>query len=358
MTRGSSQSAANESKSSVAAEIRSATDTSDSLMFYKADFHIWRYPVIAPAPTELFEAAINGTISGTEDRTQYFTYTMSDEPTRVQGDAGLSAQFDDYNPIHEEGNLFSYPTTIEDTPGYKDKQADLSLALEKTLGGDYTEELIFSQQVTDITSLKTTARDQRNGNLSLTLGWPKIVAGSLSANSMKGQEIGDSSSFTKSYQSSEKFKAIFVSPKLGFNADYVSYLMKMRAYADAAGVMNMAFAVDLADDPAAWPWRTTGNGSVYSQKPDPSLVLPTSYNRYSDSEDLIKWTVNIDERSATQIRGIRFYDDDVIQREAECGKGAFKDDQCRAGTRRRHRRLLRLPLCERQLCAVKKTVAY
>lgn len=307
-----SLSAANNSSASTAATITSKTDTSDSLMFYKADFHIWRYPVIAPAPTGLFGAAINGTISGTEDGTQYFTYTMSDEPTRVQGDAGQSSQFDDYNPIHEEGNLFSYPTTIESTPGYADKQADLSLALEKTLGGDYTEELIFSQQVTDITSLKTTAKDQRNGNLSLTLGWPKIVAGSLSANSMRGQEIGDSSSFTKSYQSSEGFKADFASPKLGFNADYVAYLMKMRAYADAAGVMNMAFAVDLADDTAAWLWRTTGNGSVYAQKPDPSLILPTRYSRYKDSEDLIKWTVNLDERSATQICGIRFYDNDNL----------------------------------------------
>ena len=129
---------------------------------------------------------------------------------------------------------------------------------------------------------------------------------------MKGQEIGDSSSFTKSYQSSEGFKADFASPKLGFNADYVSYLMKMRAYADAEGVMNMAFAVDLADEPAAWLWRTTGNGSVYAQKPDPSLILPTLYSRYKDSEDLIKWTVNIDERSATQIRGIRFYDNDNL----------------------------------------------
>ncbi len=318
--RGTSQSLsmANESKISTAAEISSATDTSDSLMFYKADFHIWRYPVIAPAPEGFFDETkplndpFNGTISVTEDGTQYFTCTMSDVTTRVQGDAGQSSQFDDYNPIHEEGNLFSYPTTIEGTPGYADKQAELSLALEKTLGGNYTEELTFSQQVTDITSLKTIAKNQRNGSLSLNIGWPKIASGSLSASGTAGQEIGDSSSFTKSYQSSEGFKASLVSPKLGFNADYVSYLMKMRAYADAAGVMNMAFAVDLADNKNAWLWRTTGNGSVYAQKPDPSLILPTRYSRYKDSEDLVKWTVNLDERSATQIRGIRFYDNDNL----------------------------------------------
>lgn len=318
--RGTSQSlsTANKSKISAAATISSATDTSDSLMFYKADFHIWRYPVTAPAPAGFFDETkplndpFNGTISVTEDGTQYFTCTMSDEPTRVQGDAGQSSQFDDYNPIHEEGNLFSYPTTIEDTPGYADKQAELSLAFEKTLGGDYLEELIFSQQVTDIESLKTTAKNQQNGSLSLNIGWPEVLKPSISANVMSGQEIGDSSSFTKSYQSSEKFKASLVSPKLGFNADYVSYLMNMRAYADAAGVMNMAFAVNLADNKNAWLWRTTGNGSVYSLKPDPSLVLPTRYNRYKDSEDLVRWVANIDKRSATQIRGIRFYDNDNL----------------------------------------------
>lgn len=128
-----SLSAANNSSASTAATITSKTDTSDSLMFYKADFHIWRYPVIAPAPTGLFGAAINGTISGTEDGTQYFTYTMSDEPTRVQGDAGQSSQFDDYNPIHEEGNLFSYPTTIESTPATRTNRRTFRSRLRRRL---------------------------------------------------------------------------------------------------------------------------------------------------------------------------------------------------------------------------------
>lgn len=305
-----SLSIANNSAVSTAATISSATDTSDSLMFYEADFHIWRYPVLAPAPTGLFGAAIDGSISGTEDGTQYFSYTMSDEPTRVQGDAGQSSQFDDYNPIHEEGNLFSYPTTIETTPGYADKQADLSIATNSTLGGgDYTEELIFSRQVTNIASLKTTSKSKWNGSLSFNLGVPKILEGSLGFSGLIGKEIGDSASFTKSYQSSEKFQVDFISPVLGFNSDNVAYLMKMRGYADAAGVMNMAFAVDLASA-NAWLWRAQ-NGSVYSQKPDPSLVLPSRYGRYKDSsngDEIIRWTANIDEISATQLRGIRFYD--------------------------------------------------
>ncbi|MDR1515189.1 MAG: hypothetical protein LBS45_05800 [Synergistaceae bacterium] len=309
----SSISEANKSSASVSMNLSSSTDTSDNLMFYKADFHIWRYPVVAPAPDGFFGTPVGGTISGTPDGTQYLTYTMSDEPTRVQGDAGQSSQFDEYNPIHEEGNLFSYPTTIEATPGYAQKQNDLSLEDQKTLGGAFTEDLVFSSQVTDINSLKTTAKTQFNGSLSLSLGIPKLAEGSLSASSAHGHEIGDSSTFTKSYQSSEKFHVSLPSPILGFNFDYAAYLLKMRAFSDAAGVMNMAFAVDLADNPNAWLWRAT-NGSVYSQKPDPALVLPGRYNRVRDistGTELIRWTANTDAQSATQIRGIWFYDKDA-----------------------------------------------
>ncbi|MDR3321971.1 MAG: VCBS repeat-containing protein, partial [Synergistaceae bacterium] len=308
----SSLSEANKSSTSVSMSLSSATDTSDNLMFYKADFHIWRYPILGQAPAELFGTPAGGTIAGTPDGTQYFTYTMSDEPTRVQGDAGQSSQFDDYNPIHEEGNLFSYPTTIEATPGYAQKQSDLSIEDQKTLGGTFTEDLVFSSQVTDIDSLKTTAKTQFNGSLSLSMGIPKLLEGSLSASAMHGNEIGDSSTFTKSYQSSEKFHVNLPSPTLGFNFDYAAYLLKMRAFSDAAGVMSMAFAVDLADNPNAWLWRA-GNGSIYSEKPDPALVLPARYNRVKDistGSELIRWVANTDAQSATQIRGIWFYDKD------------------------------------------------
>lgn len=304
---------ANKSSVSVGMNMSSSTDTSDNLMFYKSDYHIWRYPIVAPVPAELFGEPTGGTISGEEDGTQYFTYTMSDEPTRVEGDAGQSSQFDDYNPIHEEGNLFSYPTTIEATPGYSEKQTALSLENQKTLGGAFTEDLIFSRQTSEITSLKTTARNQFNGSLSLNLGWPKIAEGSLSAGAMFGDEVGDSSTFTKGYQASEKFQVAFPAPILGFNFDYVAYLLKMRAYSDAAGVMNMAFAVDLADNPNAWLWRTGGD-SVYAKKPDPALVLPGRYNRIRDirsGSEIIRWVANADAQSATQIRGIWFRDKDL-----------------------------------------------
>ncbi|MDR1579395.1 MAG: VCBS repeat-containing protein, partial [Synergistaceae bacterium] len=309
----SSLSEANKSSASVSMSLSSSTDTSDNLMFYKADFHTWRYPVADPAPDDFFGAPIGADISGTPDGTKYLTYTMSDEPARVQGDPGHSSQFDEYNPIHEEGNLFSYPTTIEATPGYAQKQSDLSLEDQKTLGGGFTEDLVFSKQVTDISSLKTTAKTQFNGSLSLNLGIAKLANGSLSASGTHGHEIGDSGTFTKSYQSSEKFRVSLPSPIMGFNFGYAAYLLKMRAFSDAAGVMNMAFAVDLADNPNAWLWRAD-DGSVYSRKPDPALVLPGRFqrNRYiSNGAELIGWFANTDARSATQIRGIWFYDKDA-----------------------------------------------
>ena len=46
------------------------------------------------------------------------TFSLCDEPINANGGVGQSSQFDDYNPIHEEGNLFSYPTKLENIPYY------------------------------------------------------------------------------------------------------------------------------------------------------------------------------------------------------------------------------------------------
>jgi hypothetical protein len=127
---------------------------------------------------------------------------------------------------------------------------------------------------------------------------------------MFGNEIGDSGTYTKSYQSSEKFQVTLPSPTLSFPAAYVAYLLKMRAYSDAAGVMNLGFAIDLRDDKTAWLWRD--GGSVYSMKPDPSLVLPGRYGM-AKSDDRVTnvFVPNKDPHSATQIRSIWFYDEDA-----------------------------------------------
>ena len=65
------------------------------------------------------------------------------------GDAGQSAQFDDYNPIHEGGNLFSYPTEVENTPYYGELQQELSKRLNSTVGGRTVLDLAVSQVMTD-----------------------------------------------------------------------------------------------------------------------------------------------------------------------------------------------------------------
>ena len=306
-TTSAVQTKANDKKASVAMSMETKSSTYDNLLLYKADFHIWRYPVIGQAPPELFGKPSGGTISGKEDGTQYLTYTMSDKPTGVVG-TGFSSNFDDYSPIHEEGNLFSYPTKVENTPGYADKQVDYSFASDSDFVSPITRELTLFNNVTGSKSYKTTVKNEYSGSLSLNLG-AKVLNAPLSANASFGSEIGDSSTYTKSYQKTEKFQVKLPSPNMkGFLSTYVDYLLKMGAYSDAAGVINMAFAVDLSSAANAWLWRLS-NGSVYSVMPDPSLVLPGRYGTAKDSSDLLYFTANIDRYSATQIRGIRFYDE-------------------------------------------------
>ena len=76
---------------------------------------------------------------------------------------------------------------------------------------------------------------------------------------------------------SEKFTVTLNNAQLPFNSSYVKHLIETQLYADAAGVMKVAFAVDLADSNAL-VWRNAPGG-LYTDKPDPALVLPARYNR-------------------------------------------------------------------------------
>jgi len=305
------QSEANKNKASTSMSISSSTATGDNLMSYSADFHIWRYPVIGQVPSGFLVDPTGGTISGEDDGTQYFTYTMSDTPDPPKVGVGPSSQFDDYNPSHEEGNLFSYPSTIEGIPGYSNSQTDLAIGSDIAYGSGSTFGLDFSNEAMGSKGSKTTAKNEFNGSLSFNLA-PPVVRLSGSANAMFGFEVGNSSTFTKSNKTSEKIMASLPAPSSTvFDAKNVGHTLKMRAYSDAAGVMNMAFAVDMSTTPTSNPWLWTPYGdtvSVYQKFPDPSLLLPGKYDMAEDKIFGFKVDPHKQRITATQIRGIWFYD--------------------------------------------------
>ena len=301
------ENAANSSQATVATTITSVTDGSDNVVLYKTDRHVWRYPVLGPAP-QAPDAPLEEGEKLNGDR--FMTFSLCDAPTIVQGDAGQSAQFDDYNPIHEEGNLFSYPTKVENTPYYGELQQVLSNRLNSTVGGRTVLDLAVSQVTTDVSGLTTKSKKAVNGSLNVSLGAPKVFSVGVTSTVGYSNELTNTETFTKTYQESEKFTVTLNNAQLPFNSSYVKHLIETQLYADAAGVMKVAFGVDLADSNAL-VWRSTP-GSLYADKPDPALVLPARYNRrvqLSESGTTrVVWSANEDRLSATQVRGIGFWD--------------------------------------------------
>ena len=302
------ESKANSSQATVATTITSVTDGSDNVVLYKTDRHVWRYPVLGPAP-QAPDAPLEEGEKLNGDR--FMTFSLCDAPTIVQGDAGQSLQFDDYNPIHEEGNLFSYPTKVENTPYYGDLQRVLSNRLNSAVGGRTVLDLAVSQVESDVSGVTTKSKKAANGSLNVSLGAPKVFSVGVTSTVGYSNELTNTETFTKTYQESEKFTVTLNNAQLPFNSSYVKHLIETQLYADAAGVMKVAFAVDLADSNAL-VWRNAPGG-LYADKPDPALVLPARYNRrvqLSESGTTrVVWSANEDRLSATQVRGIGFRDE-------------------------------------------------
>ena len=196
------ESKANSSQATVATTITSVTDGSDNVVLYKTDRHVWRYPVLGPGP-QAPDAPLGEGEKLNGDR--FMTFSLCDAPTVVQGDAGQSAQFDDYNPIHEEGNLFSYPTEVENTPYYGELQQELSKRLNSTVGGRTVLDLAVSQVTTDVSGLTTKSKKAVNGSLNVSLGAPKIFSVGVTSTVGYSNELTNTETFTKTYQESEKF---------------------------------------------------------------------------------------------------------------------------------------------------------
>ena len=102
----------------------------DSQLFYTTRTHVWRYPVKPPVPAWL----VGKQESGSEKARNgdfYITVVAPDQPITGSSKSlqsvkqGRYADNALYQPIHEEGNLFSYPTTLSRIPGYAARQFSL-----------------------------------------------------------------------------------------------------------------------------------------------------------------------------------------------------------------------------------------
>lgn len=118
-----SESYTNGSQVTTTMTFSSSTNYCDNAVYYGSTMHVWRYPVLKPVHKDFRgQLELYDDPSMYENPTMFLTYTMCDEVAEHSGDPGMY-----YNATHEEGNLFSYPTSIKGVAGYNEEKNQMTL---------------------------------------------------------------------------------------------------------------------------------------------------------------------------------------------------------------------------------------
>ncbi len=272
----------------------------DSLMAYQTKYHVWSYP-IDPVP-EWYKTAVKTSMDVSKLQKMQYSVTMTEQPGLYQGD------LESYNAKHEEGNLFSYPTTLNAITDLNNPNSKiLSETVTRKFGPtelEYTLNLDKS-----ITKGETTNRDISVGggfDFTYMYGNAKLGATGVSAHFGAAYKYNTSNtkSLTKTYTKGDALSVKFPDPSkeaLAGSIEDVTYGTTFQAYSNPQGLLKLAFAVDLSSGGSVPPllWRE----SIYNQKPDPSFVLPNKFTLLGG-----KWKVNTDMLRATEMRGAIYKD--------------------------------------------------
>ena len=288
----------NQSSKSYTMSITTQANYQDTLYVNQSTRYLWRYPVLqVPAPSWLIGQTkdTSGSFDESQAMTQqsYITFAMS-EPAMPTSAVGINDSH--YQPYHELGNLFSYPAALEQTEGYEGRQ---SLTHSTYDGPIRWDGAAFRQE---ITLSKTTTNQEDTKKVNKIGAVTKFLSAidNLFGSSMAKIPQNSDSSFTRSVTDGESISINIPAAYSGarFTALFETYL-------DAAGTMTSAFAVERFNrDDALW-----GKNSLYSLKPDPSLILPEKfdYTPKKDSDfDRAVFAANENDPTAIKMRGVRF----------------------------------------------------
>ncbi|MBR0168196.1 MAG: hypothetical protein IJQ08_05960 [Synergistaceae bacterium] len=207
------------------------------------------------------------------------TFTLYDDVSpKTYEDTNL------YQPRHENGNIFSYPSSVENVEGYNADKNALSPKREKQIG-DSGEDVkaefsnATEHQQTESTKVST-------GFITDTVN----AFGSLFGKTLidvPENETGPT--YTRTNSTNEQIRFHFpnydgVPLHQGYTVEFAAYILENGAIANAFAVKNLKRDKNLFN-------RTT---SLYGTKPDPSFVLPYKFKvaEGQDSAVMPKFKVN------------------------------------------------------------------
>ena len=273
--------------------------THDAILYTDTARHIWRYPVMTrPLPMWLAwgprvdSTPINpGEAQG--DKELFMTFTMS-ENSPLHTSSSITDSM--YQPLHEEGNFFSYPSQIADVEGYNDAGI---------LADEDTWEFSSVMDNTGISFTKATSNMQHtektvtpSGFTMTTSFFDRLINGE-NAKGLNMPESDNPKTFSKEYSKTERISYSLQGSSTLTAEQAADHTLKMQPFVAKEGAMTLGTAVELSSTNHAQLWEPS---SIYQQKPDPALLLPMKFVK--KGTDFI---ANTYDKSAMKIRGIRFY---------------------------------------------------
>ena len=273
--------------------------THDAILFSEPERHIWRYPVTTrPLPMWLaLGSRVDSTpadpyeVSG--DRELYITFTMNEHaPLNTLSSINDSK----YQPLHEEGNFFSYPPNIGDVEGYNDAGVLADAATWAFSNTAANASIKFMKASSD---MQHTEKNVTPSTFTQTVSFFDRLFNGKNATGVKMPASENPKTFSKEYNTSERVGYNLQGSSILTGAFAADHVVKMQPFVAKEGAMTFATAVELSskNNPKLWD-----SDSIYRKYPDPSLYLPLKFTLKGD-----KFEANPNEKAAMGIRGIRFY---------------------------------------------------
>ena len=293
---------ANDKASTIIIDKTITATTHDAILYTDTKRHVWRYPIITrPLPMWLAagpridstQIRYPETVSG--DKQLFLTFTMSENSSLNTGTSISDAL---YQPLHEEGNFFSYPSHITDVEGYN--TAGLLASVENTWdfsNNSDTSGITFEKASGDMQHTET--RVIPGGFTLFVSFFERLFKGDNTKSVINMPNPDNPKTFTKRYNKTEKISYSLQGSQMLTAQMAADHKVKMQPFVAKEGAMTFGTAVELKTTNNARLWSSR---SLYQKKPDPSLYLPLKFVKAGSI-----FKVNDEDTSAMKIRGIRFY---------------------------------------------------
>ncbi|MBQ7214522.1 MAG: hypothetical protein IJS39_00890 [Synergistaceae bacterium] len=226
------------------------------------------------------------------------TFSIYDSPKMTDTDSGST---NTYQPRHEEGNFFSYPSGVEGIDGYTKNGA---LANEKWIGWSKGSSTGTTIEFSKANIASNSYEDKiQESEMNKTVSALASLFGADDPNPLPPY-TGHSETFTKSLETAEAI-SIKLYGKSTIPGEEAGHRILSMPFVAREGTLKVGHAVELLQNAQSRLWAPGGRYKTYA---DPSLVLHHKFTR--SGSNLVADTNNF---SAMQMRGLRFYVPDTDQ---------------------------------------------